>query len=102
MRLTGEVTQIVPNVFGRLIWRQVLRACQHVLPLSIKPHRWANLEFRRGNRTDEHKARALPRTGRCCQDIRVEHDSHYGAPPSRAEPSPEAVSTSLISSGVRP
>src|SRR5271157_4476688 len=58
MRLAGKIAQIPAGIFGSVAGRQILGACQRVLPLGIKSHRKAKLEFGRWNGTDERETRA--------------------------------------------
>ena len=90
MGLAGKVAQKAAGIFRRVAGRQILGACQHFLPLGIKPHREAKLELRRRNGTDQREARTSPGSGGCHQNTGVDHNFHLAE-----------SSTILISSGVR-
>src|SRR5947208_731630 len=75
MGLTGKIADEAQGVLRRAARLQVFRAAQHVLPLRIKSHRKAGLEFRRGNRTHQREARAPSRPRGRYQHVRVQHYS---------------------------
>ena len=74
MRLAGKIVQLPTGILRRMAGRDILGPCQHPLPLHIKRHRQAKLEFRGWNGIYQREARALPGSRRRHQDIRVNHD----------------------------